>query len=257
MTEMTAIAITTPGGPEVLKPVRLTRPEPGRWRDPGQGRGGRRQPARHPAAAGRLSAAAGCARQRPALRLPARSLRSGPGVKRYQSRRQGLRAGARRRLCRILRGGGGQCLADPSRAQPGRGSRAARNLLHRLDQCLRPRRAQGRRDLPRPWRIERHRHDRHHAGQGLRGAWSSRPPDRRRNAPPALPWAHRSPSTIARTISSKRVKDATEGRGADVILDMVGGDYMPAKPGCGGDAWANRQHRLPQGLARPKSISCR
>jgi NADPH2:quinone reductase len=29
MTQMTAIAITTPGGPEVLKPVRLARPEPG------------------------------------------------------------------------------------------------------------------------------------------------------------------------------------------------------------------------------------
>jgi hypothetical protein len=42
MTDMTAIAITTPGGPEVLKPVRLER---GRRRDLGQGRRRWRQPA--------------------------------------------------------------------------------------------------------------------------------------------------------------------------------------------------------------------
>ena len=39
-------------------------------------------------------------------------------------------------------------------------------------------------------------------------------------------WAPISASITARTISSPRTLRATEGRGADVILDMVGGDYV-------------------------------
>ena len=41
-----------------------------------------------------------------------------------------------------------------------------------------------------------------------------------------MPWARRWPSTTGKEDFVKAVKEATEGRGADVILDMVGGDYI-------------------------------
>ena len=75
---MTAIEISTPGGPEVLKPKSMPTPKPGAGPDPDQGGGRRRQPSR-PDAARRVSI-----RRRPdtrrcrASRSPARSRPSAP-----------------------------------------------------------------------------------------------------------------------------------------------------------------------------------
>ena len=55
---MTAVAISQPGGPLVLKPEKGDRSRARRRRDPDQGARGRRQPPRCAAAQGRLSAAA-------------------------------------------------------------------------------------------------------------------------------------------------------------------------------------------------------
>ena len=62
--------------------------------------------------------------------------------------------------------------------------------------------------------------------QGVRRPRRSPPPDRTRRRRNASGSAPISASIIARTISSPGPWQATEGRGADVILDMVGGDYV-------------------------------
>src|SRR5215472_14010513 len=54
----------------------------------------------------------------------------------------------------------------------------------------------------------------------------SRPPGRRRNATPAASSAAMSRSITRRQDFVAVTKDATQGRGADVILDIVGGDYV-------------------------------
>ena len=116
--------------------------------------------------------------------------------------------------------------ADPRRPDGDRGGGDSRNLLHRLDQCLRPRRAESRRDASGSWGDVRHRHDRDHARQGVRGEGRSRRRDRTRRRPNASGSGPTSASITGPTISSPRTLAATKGRGADVILDMVGGDYV-------------------------------
>ena len=54
----------------------------------------------------------------------------------------------------------------------------------------------------------------------------SRPRDRRRSARPASGSAPSAPSTTARPTSSPSVRELTGGRGVDVVLDMVGGEYF-------------------------------
>ena len=170
MTEMIAIAITTPGGPEVLKPVRLARPEPGTGEilvkvaaagvnrpDILQRQGGYPPPPGAPAT--------------PGLEIAGEVVALGAGRQALPDRRPGLRAGAGRRLCRIsvLR----------LRTMPCR----FRGLLSLVEAAGIPETfftvwtnvfdrgaAQAGRDLSRAWRLERHRHDRDHACQGVRSA---------------------------------------------------------------------------------------
>ena len=58
------------------------------------------------------------------------------------------------------------------------------------------------------------------------GARSSPPPARRKNARPAASSAPTSRSTTSTEDFVAATKAATGGKGADVILDMVGGDYI-------------------------------
>ena len=87
-------------------------------------------------------------------------------------------------------------------------------------------RLQAGRDLPRPWRHLGHRHHRDPARQGFR-----RQGDRHRRQQEKCEACLRLGADLA--INYRRqdfvaaVKEATGGRGADVILDMVGGDYIP------------------------------
>ena len=83
-----------------------------------------------------------------------------------RSARDGARS--RRRLRRLLRRARIERLALAVRADAGRSGGDPRDLFHRLDQRLRPRRAQGRRDPAGARRDLRHRHDRDPARQGVR-----------------------------------------------------------------------------------------
>ena len=72
------------------------------------------------------------------------------------------------------------CLPVPVRLRCRRGRGASGDLFHRLAQRVRARRPEARRDAACSWRLERHRHDRDPACQGLRRHGLSRPPDQRR-----------------------------------------------------------------------------
>ena len=85
-----------------------------------------------------------------------------------QDRRQGVRIGRRRRL-RTIRGRAG--VAVPAGAQGPerpRSRRPAGDLLHRVDQCVRPRSPAKGRDLARARRHQRHRRHGDSAWQGVR-----------------------------------------------------------------------------------------
>ena len=134
---MKAVEISSYGGPEVLRPVERPSRSPGR-RSAGQGRGGR-------ASTGPTCCSARAAiRRRQALptcrgsRSPARSSALGPAS-------PGRRVGDE--VCALIAGGGyaEYCVAPAASAcrsraaSHDRGGGAARDLLHRLDQRVRPR----------------------------------------------------------------------------------------------------------------------
>ena len=145
-------------------------------RPPGRGRARCWSRSRRPASTAPTSCSARAPIRRrrahptfPASRSPARWSALGEGAARFRLGDRGLRPGAGRRLCAntaVVH----ETNALPRARRPlaGRGGRDARDVLHRLDQRVRARRAEGRRDLPGPWRLVRHRHHGDHAGQGLR-----------------------------------------------------------------------------------------
>ena len=159
--------------------------------------------------------------------------RAGPAARRRADAlargRRRVRAGRRRRLRRVLRGAGG--------AVPAGAGGAAR--WSRRRHCPRPSSRCGPTCSSaagcRPGEsmlvhggIQRHRHHRDSAGAGVRrprvrhrrvggqvrGVRAARRRDRRE-----LPRAATGCAVL---------REATGGRGVDVILDMVGGDYVPA-----------------------------
>ena len=201
--DMTAIEIAQPGGPEVLKPGRRPVPAPGAGRGADRGGGGRREPAGRAAAAGRLCAAAGGIGY-----SRAGSGRQDRGGRRWrgclEGGRQRLRAGGRRRLCRVLRGAGAAMPAGAGQAGPDPCGGAAGDLLHRLDQCVRPRAAAARRNLPGPWRQQRHRHHGDPARPRVRRAGDRHGGQRREMRRPAASWARISRSTTGPRISPPR-----------------------------------------------------
>ena len=200
---MTAIEITHARRPRGAEAQDHADAEAGRGPDPDQGGGRRRQPARRAAAHGRLSAAA---RALAAARAGGR--RRGRGGRRrrdaLEGRRQGVRAGQRRRLCRVLPRRGAVGAADPGRPRHGQGGGGAGDLLHRLEQRVRARPAGGRRVVPGARRHQRHRHHGDPARQGLRrqGDRHGRlAPTSARRASSSAPTA---PSTTRPRTSSRR-----------------------------------------------------
>ena len=204
--------------------------EPGRRRGADRGGGGRRQSSRRPAAAGRLPAAAG-ASDMPGLEVAGRVVALGPpvdGVPVALARgRRGLRAGRRRRLRRILR----------------------RRRRCSACRCRRAARWSRRRPSPRP---SSRSGPTSSSAAGCRRAsrsWSTA--DRAASAPPRFSWRSAFGARVFATAGSaakcarlraarRRARgqlpraglgarccgEATAGRGVDVILDMVGGDYV-------------------------------
>ena len=225
MTEMTAIAITTPGGPEVLKPVSLARPEPGTGEilvkvaaagvnrpDVLQRQGGYPPPPGAPAT--------------PGLEIAGEVIALGPGVKRY-------RVGDK--VCALVPGGGyaQYCVAAEDNALP---VPAGLTMVE----------AAG---LPETFfTVWTNVFDRAglkpgetflvHGGSSGIGttaimlgkafgarviatAGSAEKCEACRVLGAEIAIDYRNEGFV------KAVKEATDGRGADVILDMVGGDYIP------------------------------
>ena len=81
-----------------------------------------------------------------------------------------LRAGGRRRLCRILRRSGRDLPADPGGLVGDRGRGDAGNPVHRVGQSVRAGVRRRRRLGAGPWRHQRHRDDGDHAWQIVRPA---------------------------------------------------------------------------------------
>ena len=139
------------------------------------------------------------------------------------------------RVCALVAGGGyaeraavphEQVPADPEGLDGDPGRRHSRNVLHGMDQRLPARPAESRRVDPDSRRHERHRHDRDSAGARV---WRARVDHRRQRREVrggASSSAPRTPSTTAPPTGWRRRRRATDGRGVDVILDIVGGDYI-------------------------------
>ena len=103
----------------------------------------------------------------------------------------------------------------------------SRNHLHRLDQRVRARTARLRGEIDAdPRRLERHRHDGHSAGEGARRARVRDGRVRREVRGVRGARAPSARSTTGRPISSRRCARRPAARGVDVVLDMVGGDYL-------------------------------
>ena len=224
--EMRVIEIAEPGGPEVLRPA--TRPVPradGR-RDPDPGAGGRGEPAGRAAAGRQLRAAAGGVRP-----AGARGGRRGGGGR--AGRLAPWQVGDA--VCALLPGGGyaeyalthqDHALPVPDGHGDDGGGRALRDVLHGLGQRVRARAAGGGRDAAGARRRRRGSARRRSSWRRRAAPGCSRPRGRRRSAGPASTSGRSWRSTTATADFVAAVREATAGRGVDVILDMVGGDYL-------------------------------
>ena len=154
-----------------------------------------------------------------------------------------LRADAGRRLRRVLHHAGGVVPAGSGRLVARAGGGTARELLHRVEQRVRSREARPRRMVPRPRRHERHR---------TRPRSSS---PRQFGATVVTTAGSDDKTAFCRGIGAdyainyrtqdfaEEVKRITDKRGVDVILDMVGGDYIERNlqmPGARRSAVADR-----------------
>ena len=254
---MTAIAITEPGGPEVLGRDRSAGADARRTRDPGPCRGGRRQPAGHAAAAGRLSAAARAHRQRRGSRSPAGwrwSGRASGATSPATGSALWSPGGGYAEYCVVARG---QCAAGAAGPVDGRGGRHSRDLLHRLDQCIPARAAQGRRDASCAMAaLERHRHDGDPAGAGQGGAGVRHRRHRPRSAGRARRSAPSGRSITARRISSRSSNRRQAARAPMSFSTWWAATTLPATsrwPPCTGASSTSPSSRAP----RSRSTSCR
>ena len=221
---MTAIEITQPGEPDVLKPG--TRPMP----KPGQG-----EVLIEVAAAGvnrpdvmqrkGLYPPPPGASDIPGLELAGTVVAVGQGANRFKVGDAVTRAGRRRRLRAILRRARAAMPAGAARLLDGGSGRAAGDVLYRLAQSLRARRAGARRERADPWRVERNRHLRDPIGARVRRRpRSSPPPAAPKNARPASGSARLAPSiTRARTL-----RRGGESRRPGIVASMSCSTWWPA-----------------------------
>ena len=129
----------------------------------------------------------------------------------------------------------------------GRSGGPAGSRLHRLDQCDGHGRLQPGETPAGPWRHQRHRQPGH---PDFRGAGTAFSPPRAatKNA------RRRASCGAARAINYREedfvavVKAETGGKGVDVILDMVGGDYIQRNIEAAAPVGPHRQHRLSERL---------
>ena len=231
------------GGAEARR--RGRRPaRPGRGAD--QGRRGRHQRPRRLPAARALSAAARRDRHSRPGGL-GHHRRTGRGRCRLARRRHLLRADHRRRLRRILHRARRAVPAGPGRARSGRCRR----------RCRRPSSPSGRNVFERAALAPGETLLVHGGGGGIgttaiqiaaafghRVFTTAAAPS---SARPWSGWARRAPSTSPREDFAAVIKEATGGKGVNVILDIVGGDYVARNIASLARDGRLVQHRLPQG----------
>ena len=119
-----------------------------------------------------------------------------------------------------------QCLPVAARPRARRRGGDSRNVLHRLDQRVRARPAAGR--ASRSWSTAAPAASarRRFNSRGRSGRACSPPPVRRRSARPASGSGPSACINYRDADFVAVVRELTGGRGVDVVLDMVGGDYF-------------------------------
>ena len=145
----------------------------------------------------------------------------------------GLSVGAR--VCALVAGGGyaeycvapvGQCLPSPANFSDVEAASLPETFFTVWSNVFDRGRLQPGETLARARRLERHRRHRDPDGQGVgcdRARRRSARPTRRRRAAPSAPITR---STTRPRTSSPRSLRLTGGKGVDVILDMVAGEYI-------------------------------
>ena len=215
------------------------------------------QPGRPDAAAGQLPAAAGrLGRARAGVRGRGarRSARASPAGRSVTRRARCCRAAATRSRWR--------CRPDRWSAIPdGRRLVEAGGLVEVAatvwSQRVHDRRAAARRD-PAGARWRRwHRHDGDPARRSPSGPGSRSPPGRRTSWRAAPSSAPRCWSTTASRTSSSVLMDATDGHGADVVLDSLGASYLVPQPRRAGHQRPAGGHRACRAAPRPRSTCAR
>ena len=177
----------------------------------------------------------------------------GDGAGRLPGRRSRLRAGRRWRLCAALRGAGGPMPAGAPGPDRRRGGFAAGNLLHRLEQRVRPRQAAGRRNPAGPGRHQRHRRHGDPDGQGV-GRESHRDGRQRRQVP-SLSEARRRPRHQLQDAGLCRGGEEAHRRSRRQRDPGHGGRRLRgARSGVPGRGWPARHHR--RAGRREKRIQC-
>ena len=143
--------------------------------------------------------------------------------------------------------------AGATRPFDGGSSGAARSGDDRVGQCVRNRRAQDRRDHSCAWRRRRHRHHGDPDDQALRrqGLFTAGTEEK-------CAVCRRLGADLAINYRTKdfvlMVERTTSGRGVDVVLDCIGGDYVPRNLAALAPLGAMSASRCRKG-ARPPSIS--
>ena len=162
----------------------------------------------------------------PGLEIAGEVVALGAGVHALEGRRQGLRARGRRRLCRILprarepraAGAAGACRWSRPR-------RSRRPSSPSGTTCSSAAALKSGRDAAGAWRLVRHRHDRDQLAKAfgarvITTAGSAEKCEACRKLGADVAINYKTEDFVAAT------KAATGGKGANVILDMVGGDYI-------------------------------
>ena len=246
---MRYIDIREPGPPDVLVPAEGPLPAAEARRGADRGRVRRREPPRLPAARRRVSAAGGCVADR-----RSRSRGAHRGARRRRDRlarrRRSVRADAGRRLRRVLHDARGLLPAAAAGTVAARSRVRSGDLLHGLVQPVRAPPIRRRRVGAHPRRHQRHRAHRDPALARRSARSCSRPRARTTRSRSAGRWAPITRSTTRRRIGPPRSGGSPAKRGVDVVLDMVGGDYVERNLRVARDRRPPVADRVPAGQPR-------
>ena len=179
----------------------------------------------------------------PGLEVAGEIVAVGDGVRDWQGRRSRLCAGGRRRLRHVCVAPAPQCLPIPRGMDLGDRGRDSRNVLHRVDERLRSRPAAGWRDARCFTAAPAASAPRRSSWRRPRGArvFATAGSDEKCRACESL-GADAGDQLPARGFR-RAIRDLTDGRGVDLVLDIVGGSYVGAEPLGAGDGRPPRADR--------------